>query len=497
MTKRITFIKIAILAAALIASNFAAHAQTLRLLPTPQQVIKQEGKFQMNEMVPVFLDKKSSTEESQAVWLFCESYFEAFGKELTVADNKKVEKAIYLRNLSLETPKKGADKEILPVGNQGYQIRISSQKIEILANGNAGLYYGSQTLIQILKMTSLFGSIDCMTVNDMPDFEKRGWKYSSPADRTPDYDFLRELIKQASHYKINVIDFSEDHFVRSLAETEFFFLQKYAETYFVTLIVDASQKADYLEISVDDKDAIHPPFHRSAASLNAAFSNLEIDKAIVAFPEPEIIFMENWYSVLWSAELLWRPIKTDSKTVLEQRIAQFDQAVNVQFFGTDFPLIEKMQAIDSLPTRALTYQDFWQAMAPENAHNAAGATFHPEMLEEISAIEESLSFVAEEYAVKNETAVLLEIFALQQMEFIVEKEALAAALHRRQARDLIIEKELFKLLEILEENLRHLQNGHAALFKIENSSEFPERLKQKYDKLFREISEIRNGVVKN
>ncbi|MDR0364262.1 MAG: glycoside hydrolase family 20 zincin-like fold domain-containing protein [Bacteroidales bacterium] len=493
MTQRISLLKITIIVCTFIAFFPATQAQIPTLIPAPQQMIKLEGKFQMNELVPVYLDKKSSTEEKQAVWLFCESYYEAFGKELTITDKQKVEKAIVLRNLTHEKPKKNQDKVILPVGDEGYQINIFTNKIEILANSNAGLYYGSQTLIQILQTSSLFGSIDCMTINDVPYFKKRGWRYRYSNNKTPDYNFLRNLIKLSSYYKYNIIDFSENHYVKSLSEMELFYLQKFAETYFVELIVDPAQKDSIQDFVIDSKDAIYPAFHQSAEALSSKISNnFEATSGIVVLPDSEVLLMDNWYLILLGAEMMWRPIKISNRELFFQRLDQFDKALNVQFFGTDFPLVEKMQEIDSLRQRNLTNKDFWQKVAFGGTQYVDNIKYIEDIINKSVELEEYLSFVTTEYPIKNEAIVLSEIFALQRIEFIVLKNIASVSLHQYQAGKAINIKEALKILDILEKNITHLQNAHATLLKIENRSEFPERFSTQYLDLLSEISKLQS-----
>jgi alpha-glucuronidase len=168
-------------------------SQNLPLLPSPQQVVEREGFFNMNEFVPVFRRNNASIEEQRAIWMLCEGFENIFGKPLKITDKAKGS-IIVLRNLSLEMPPKKEEKMILPVGEEGYQLNILPDKIEIIANSNAGLFYGSQTLLQLFRTSSLTGNINCMTINDMPSSSQRYLCYYWDSDRAPSFNYSKQLI---------------------------------------------------------------------------------------------------------------------------------------------------------------------------------------------------------------------------------------------------------------------------------------------------------------
>ncbi|MCL2510719.1 MAG: glycoside hydrolase family 20 zincin-like fold domain-containing protein, partial [Bacteroidales bacterium] len=155
MIKRLYSVKIAICLLFVVSGWQAtvAFSQNVPFLPYPHQIIEREGFFNMNEFVPVLRPKNASLEEQRAIWMLCEGFENIFGQPLKVTDKAKG-RVIVLRNLSSETPPKRQEKMILPVGEEGYQLNITPDKIEIIANSNAGLFYGSQTLLQLFRTSS-------------------------------------------------------------------------------------------------------------------------------------------------------------------------------------------------------------------------------------------------------------------------------------------------------------------------------------------------------
>jgi hexosaminidase len=104
----------------------------------------------------------------------------------------------------------GSDPEI---EGQGYRLKIASDLIEITGNGDAGLFYGVQTLIQLFRAGShgrllLPGA----TIEDWPKLQLRflHWDTKHHHDRI---ETLKRYLDWSARFKINMIGFElEDKF---------------------------------------------------------------------------------------------------------------------------------------------------------------------------------------------------------------------------------------------------------------------------------------------
>ena len=71
----------------------------------------------------------------------------------------------------------GAGKKL---GPEGYKLRVEGRGIEIVANAPAGLFYGVQTLLQLLPAAGVdpavtgFLHVPCVEITDRPRFAWRG-----------------------------------------------------------------------------------------------------------------------------------------------------------------------------------------------------------------------------------------------------------------------------------------------------------------------------------
>lgn len=98
------------------------------------------------------------------------------------------------------------------LGPEGYRLRITPHKVEILAEEPAGLFYGCQTLLQLLpdaiySNTPVLGrvwSIPCVEIEDSPRFDWRGAMLDLSRHFMP-VEFLRKFIDLLAMHKLNVL----------------------------------------------------------------------------------------------------------------------------------------------------------------------------------------------------------------------------------------------------------------------------------------------------
>lgn len=96
--------------------------------------------------------------------------------------------------------------------NQEYRLTIDSGAITIIGNNDAALYYGKQTLLQIIKYSNDTGRpIPCLTINDWPDFERRGYMLDISRDKVPTMETLYRIIDFLAMWKVNEFQLYTEH----------------------------------------------------------------------------------------------------------------------------------------------------------------------------------------------------------------------------------------------------------------------------------------------
>ena len=95
---------------------------------------------------------------------------------------------------------------------QAYKLELASRAIRITANADAGLFYGVETLVQLVKPASGRLCLPAGVITDWPDLELRNilWEDLFHVEHV---DVLKEALRQAAFYKINGFVLKlDDHF---------------------------------------------------------------------------------------------------------------------------------------------------------------------------------------------------------------------------------------------------------------------------------------------
>ncbi len=94
------------------------------------------------------------------------------------------------------------DKNKAALEEQAYKLELSSDRIRITANARTGLFYGVETLVQLVKPTLGKLWLPRGVIIDWPDLEQRDiyWDDSHHLERM---DVLKKALRQAAFYKIN------------------------------------------------------------------------------------------------------------------------------------------------------------------------------------------------------------------------------------------------------------------------------------------------------
>jgi hexosaminidase len=91
------------------------------------------------------------------------------------------------------------------IGDEGYQMHVTTVGIVIRANKKEGIIYGIQTLLQTLPAmrTNAVLQIPCMTITDYPRFKYRGM-HLDVSRHFFGPEFVKEYINLIASYKMNV-----------------------------------------------------------------------------------------------------------------------------------------------------------------------------------------------------------------------------------------------------------------------------------------------------
>lgn len=103
----------------------------------------------------------------------------------------------------------GIPVEILHKGtnSEEYELWVEKERIRIMADGVAGVFYAVQTLRQIFK----HDRIPCLYIKDGPDFPHRGFYHDVTRGKVPTLQSVKELIDLMAYYKLNSLQLYVEH----------------------------------------------------------------------------------------------------------------------------------------------------------------------------------------------------------------------------------------------------------------------------------------------
>ncbi|MBQ8760650.1 MAG: family 20 glycosylhydrolase [Bacteroidales bacterium] len=208
MKRLLLLTSIAVMLASCANENNEAAKANLDIIPVPQTMIVNsiENGFILNNKTLIVSDNP----ENQFNAEFLQSHLENIFKkeiEIQVETHGSVSKNSINLNIVDE---KQCEELGLVNDNEAYLLSVSLDNINIYALEAAGIFYGIQTLIQMMpndvysddakKIAEI--DIPCMNINDNPRFKYRGLMLD--CSRTfYDVDFIKHLLNGLAHYKIN------------------------------------------------------------------------------------------------------------------------------------------------------------------------------------------------------------------------------------------------------------------------------------------------------
>jgi hypothetical protein len=92
---------------------------------------------------------------------------------------------------------------------EGYRLTIAPEAVSLVGNDAAGLYYGVQTLRQLLRRHAPL--LPCLEISDAPDFAARGFYHDCTRGKVPTLETLFGLVETLAHYKLNQLQLYVEH----------------------------------------------------------------------------------------------------------------------------------------------------------------------------------------------------------------------------------------------------------------------------------------------
>jgi hexosaminidase len=190
----------------------------LKLIPEPKEVLLKDGSFRVRPTTRILVEFGHQDEDRIAAETLAEEIQDQSGLKLSITDSK--EKARQVRStIALARLQDRSVKDFLvskglkadPIGDQGYLLFSDKTHLIVAANTGQGLFYGVQTLRQLLRQDD--GKLICpaVSIRDWPSMEWRGVQDDISRGPIPTEDYLKRQIRTLAAYKVNLFGLYLEH----------------------------------------------------------------------------------------------------------------------------------------------------------------------------------------------------------------------------------------------------------------------------------------------
>ena len=163
-------------------------AQDINIIPQPKQIIRREEFFKIDEKLCISI-------KSETLKVLADYTADAFNEFADLKPEIKINAA--KRNTVIELRLDSS----VHTGREGYSLNVQPSKIIIKANAEAGLFYGIQTLLQLIPVDGN-KKIPCVQVEDEPRFAWRGMLFDN-CRHMYSVTFIKKFIDQLAYHKLN------------------------------------------------------------------------------------------------------------------------------------------------------------------------------------------------------------------------------------------------------------------------------------------------------
>ena len=172
------------------------YNQGINITPTPVELTVGEGFFELNNQV-VFVSPDENTDKVASY--FAKKIKNSTNYQLKITQDNAANNAIRL-NISAD----------IDVNDEGYLLSVTSQEVNITAKTPQGLFYGMQTVMQLLPaeiestrlVRGIVWKIPAVTIKDEPRFKYRG-QHLDVCRHFSDVDFIKKQLDVLAMFKIN------------------------------------------------------------------------------------------------------------------------------------------------------------------------------------------------------------------------------------------------------------------------------------------------------
>ena len=190
----ITQMAIILVLVAVVCPAAESPRELVSIIPQPVSIEYDDGYFQIGPETRIVAENEAAAEAAKLI----DALAPAMGFKLSLADASQRRRG---------TIALGLRENLLKLGDEGYSLRVTPRRISIRAKEPAGLFYGIQTLRQLLaeqifsktKVEGVEWKVPCVRITDYPRFRWRGLLVDPARHFIPKQDLMRFIDVMALH----------------------------------------------------------------------------------------------------------------------------------------------------------------------------------------------------------------------------------------------------------------------------------------------------------
>lgn len=163
-----------------------------QLIPNPAHILDSDGLFSFNSDIGIIYPKSLASEAALAAEEYARIL--GYGQSLPLYSEERRDRPRGVSNITLSLG------GLQDIAAESYSIEVTPRAISIAANDSNGIWWGLQTIRQLLLSSG--ADIPCFTCTDFPRFSWRGFMLDSSRHFFT-VDFIRKMLDVASLHHLN------------------------------------------------------------------------------------------------------------------------------------------------------------------------------------------------------------------------------------------------------------------------------------------------------
>jgi hexosaminidase len=177
----------------LIAQQTVLSQNGIAIIPYPKEARLSGADFVLDNSITIIPDKNASPNDKFAAGQLYTYLTTALGLKCNIGQQSPGKSIVLTR--------KGANTKY---GDEGYFLQANENSLVVKAQGEAGLFYGVQTIMQLVQSQGAKAFIKGIEISDWPDTKIRAAHYDTKHHQDT-RAFVESFIQDLSKYKINML----------------------------------------------------------------------------------------------------------------------------------------------------------------------------------------------------------------------------------------------------------------------------------------------------